>query len=71
MAELSTLARPYAKAAFEYARAQDALGEWSKQLGICAAVVGDNLAVVRFGASHGRLRKIEMALPLLESARAC
>jgi len=29
MAELSTVARPYARAAFEYARAGNALGEWS------------------------------------------
>jgi len=38
MAELSTLARPYAKAAFEYAREHDALAQWSGQLGIAAAV---------------------------------
>jgi len=41
MAELSTLARPYAKAAFEYAREHNALGEWSAQLATCAAVVVD------------------------------
>jgi F-type H+-transporting ATPase subunit delta len=45
MAELSTLARPYAKAAFEYALAHGALGEWSAQLATCAAVAAD--AVVR------------------------
>lgn len=38
MAELSTLARPYAKAAFEYALAQQDLGGWSKQLATAAAV---------------------------------
>lgn len=32
MAELSTLARPYARAAFEYALTSDNLGGWSKQL---------------------------------------
>ena len=41
MAELSTLARPYAKAAFEYAREKNALDQWSEQLGTAAAVVGD------------------------------
>ena len=41
MAELSTLARPYAKAAFEYAREHDALDRWSEQLGTVAAVVAD------------------------------
>ena len=39
MAELSTLARPYAKAAFEYAVEKGALAQWSEQLATCAAVV--------------------------------
>jgi len=38
MAELSTLARPYARAAFEYAREHDALAAWSEQLATAAAV---------------------------------
>lgn len=38
MAELSTLARPYAKAAFEFAVAGNALDSWSKQLGTASAV---------------------------------
>jgi F-type H+-transporting ATPase subunit delta len=38
MAELSTLARPYPKAAFEYALASNDLAGWSKQLGVAAAV---------------------------------
>jgi F-type H+-transporting ATPase subunit delta len=37
MAELATIARPYARAAFEYARANDALGSWSPFL----AAAGD------------------------------
>ncbi|MFT4612909.1 MAG: F-type H+-transporting ATPase subunit delta [Bacteroidia bacterium] len=41
MAELSTLARPYAKAAFEYARDNSALSEWASQLATCASVVAD------------------------------
>jgi F-type H+-transporting ATPase subunit delta len=41
MAELSTLARPYAKAAFEFARAQSALEAWSAQLATLAAVSVD------------------------------
>ena len=40
MAEISTLARPYAKAAFEYAREKSALAQWSEQLGTAAAVAG-------------------------------
>jgi F-type H+-transporting ATPase subunit delta len=38
MAELSTLARPYAKAAFEYASEQNVLTSWSEQLATAAAV---------------------------------
>ncbi len=39
MAELSTLARPYARAAFEYADAKGELQGWSKTLALLAAVV--------------------------------
>ncbi len=39
MAELSTLARPYAKAVFEHARAAGKLAEWAQQLATVAAVV--------------------------------
>ena len=38
MAELSTLARPYARAAFEYARGKGALDSWSSALATAAAV---------------------------------
>lgn len=38
MAELSTLARPYAKAAFEYAADSAQLTEWAQQLATAAAV---------------------------------
>jgi F-type H+-transporting ATPase subunit delta len=42
MAEWSTLARPYAKAAFDYARSADALAAWSQQLALAAALVGND-----------------------------
>ena len=42
MAELSTLARPYAKAAFEYALDKQQLSLWHEQLGTAAAVVADS-----------------------------
>ena len=42
MAELSTLARPYAKAAFEYARDKNTLSVWSEQLATAAAVSADS-----------------------------
>lgn len=41
MAELTTLARPYAKAAFEYAIEAKQLAEWSDMLGLAAQVVSD------------------------------
>lgn len=42
MAELSTLARPYAKAAFEYAAEHTALAEWSQMLALADVVAGDD-----------------------------
>ncbi len=41
MAELTTLARPYAKAAFEFAQSQNKLTEWSAMLGLASAVSVD------------------------------
>jgi F-type H+-transporting ATPase subunit delta len=41
MAELTTIARPYAEAAFALAREQDALPLWSRMLQLASAVVAD------------------------------
>ncbi|MCP5169447.1 MAG: F0F1 ATP synthase subunit delta [Hahellaceae bacterium] len=41
MAELTTVARPYAKAAFEAAQSQNKLADWSAMLSFCAAVAAD------------------------------
>ena len=41
MAEFSTLARPYAKAAFEHAAAGNTLEPWSRALGLLALLVED------------------------------
>ena len=41
MAELSTIARPYAVAAYKLGREQKALGKWSEMLGFAAAVAND------------------------------
>ena len=47
MAELSTLARPYARAAFEYAADANDLSQWSEQLATAAAVAAtDKMASV-------------------------
>lgn len=40
MAEPITLARPYARAAFQVALAEGALADWSRMLGVAAAVAG-------------------------------
>lgn len=39
MAELTTLARPYAKAAFAYAQGQSQLADWATMLEVASAVV--------------------------------
>lgn len=41
MAELSTLARPYAKAAFDYANESSTIGDWEDFLFIATSVVSD------------------------------
>ncbi|PJE80629.1 ATP synthase subunit delta [invertebrate metagenome] len=40
--ELTTCARPYARAAFEYAKNADALGEWETMLLTCVKFVGQS-----------------------------
>lgn len=45
MAELSTLARPYAKAAFDYAHENSVIGEWEDFLFVASNVVGDSAFV--------------------------
>ena len=41
MSETLTLARPYARAAFESARKANALAAWSQKLGFAAQLVAD------------------------------
>jgi F-type H+-transporting ATPase subunit delta len=41
VAERATIARPYAKAAFEYARDAHAFSEWSRGLQVAAEIVAD------------------------------
>ena len=50
MAELTTLARPYARAAFEHALAGSALGAWADALATAAAVVSDDRAAQLLGS---------------------
>lgn len=41
MAEVATVARPYARAAFGYAQSANALGRWTDVLGIASTAVSD------------------------------
>ena len=41
MADLSTLARPYAKAAFDYAKEHTSVNEWQDYLNVMNAIVSD------------------------------
>lgn len=52
MADKSTIARPYARAAFEEARASKRLEPWSEALHVAAAVVGDPRVASLLGNPH-------------------
>jgi F-type H+-transporting ATPase subunit delta len=52
MADKSTIARPYARAAFEEARAHEGLGPWSDALAVAAQVVTDPRVEVLLGNPH-------------------
>ena len=58
MAETSTVARPYAKAAFEFAQAQGALDAWSGMLA-SAAQVANNDAMLADVLGNPRLSSVE------------
>jgi F-type H+-transporting ATPase subunit delta len=64
MAESTTLARPYAKAAFQVARQDSALKEWSTMLGLSAAVAGH--ASVSIVLSDPSLSSEQIANALIE-----
>lgn len=49
MSQSLTVARPYARAAFELAKEHDALGEWSARLAFVAAIAADAGVVDLFG----------------------
>ncbi len=50
MAEIATVARPYARAAFRHAAEHHALGAWSQLLASGAAVASEPAAVALFGS---------------------
>lgn len=65
MAETTTLARPYAKAAFELAREGNSLSQWSEDLAKLATVVSD--ALMKKVLSHPGLTSEQKAEVVLES----
>ncbi|MGE0114538.1 MAG: F0F1 ATP synthase subunit delta [Steroidobacteraceae bacterium] len=66
MAEKATLARPYARAAFEFAQAHGALKQWSESLAMAAAVAGDP-AVTRL-LNHPRVTAVQLVGLIAEVA---
>jgi F-type H+-transporting ATPase subunit delta len=52
MAEKATIARPYARAAFEHARSRNALGRWSELLAVASQVVSDARVKPLLGNPH-------------------
>ena len=66
MADKSTIARPYAKAAFEEARDHGRLGPWSEALRTAAAVVRDSRVEALLG--NPRVTPEELATLVIEIA---
>jgi F-type H+-transporting ATPase subunit delta len=66
MADKSTIARPYAKAAFEEARDRKRLGPWSQALHTAAAVVSDSRVEKLLG--NPRVTPEELAALVIEIA---
>ena len=64
MQEKTTIARPYARAAFEQAHATNALGQWSGMLEFLAAVVSD--PQMRKVISHPRMDPSRLSQMLVE-----
>ena len=68
MADKSTIARPYAKAAFEEARDHGRLGPWSAALRTAAAVIADSRVEALLG--NPRVTAPELANLVIEIAGA-
>lgn len=64
MAETSTLARPYAQAVFQIAKAQQALPKWSDTLALLSAVVSNNHVQAAIG--NPRLTKPALSTLVLD-----
>lgn len=66
MSELTTAARPYAKAVFEMAQEAGKLNEWSAQLAAMSAVVNAEGSAALLG--HPRMTKVQKATAFVEIA---
>ena len=64
MADLTTVARPYASAAFEFAVEQKAVARWSEMLAFCASVAADEVvqSLVSSGERAERIAAIFVAV---------
>lgn len=71
MADNNTIARPYAQAAFEVARADDTLARWNESLEIAGALMGDGEATEFLGnPTLSDARRLEFLTGLFEKAGA-
>ncbi|SFR56199.1 F0F1 ATP synthase subunit delta [Thiomicrospira sp. ALE5] len=69
MAELITIARPYAEAAFRFAKEQNALKDWSDVLSNLAAIASnDDMAKFLANPSRSKEQKVDVFVSLLGSA---
>lgn len=69
MASALTLARPYARAAFELARSGNSLAEWSGKLDFAAQVANDSQLAALFGSPRvAREELVSLFLPAGEAA---
>ena len=69
MAELATIARPYARAAFRHAKQDGALAAWSRVLATAAGVVSDaRVASALSAPAHGRTGAAALVAGILSGA---
>ena len=69
MSSAVTVARPYARAAFELARSHDALDAWAHKLGFAAEVASDARVTALFGDPRARGAELAaLVMPEGESA---
>jgi F-type H+-transporting ATPase subunit delta len=66
MSDKTTIARPYARAAFEEARGENRLGAWSESLRVGAAVVSDSRVQALLG--NPRVTSSELAQLVIDIA---